>query len=251
MSNADNPYATFGMTVAQAPADTRATFIRKTYLHLTAAVYAFAALEWALFKIVPDETLQGLMGWVFSGWNYLIFMGAFIGVSWLANSWARSGASKGMQYAGLSLYVVAQALFFLPLLYVANGYAMEIPALGVGKVGIIGVAAVITLVMFGGLTGFVFLTRKDFSFLGYALGMAGFAAMGFIACSMIFGFSLGMVFSVVMIVFACGYILYDTSNVLHHYREDQYVAAALALFASVILLFWYVLRLLMAFSSRD
>ena len=29
------------------------------------------------------------------------------------------------------------------------------------------------------------------------------------------------------------------------------VAAALALFASVALLFWYVLRIFMAFSSRD
>jgi FtsH-binding integral membrane protein len=45
--------------------------------------------------------------------------------------------------------------------------------------------------------------------------------------------------------------MYDTSNVLHHYRTDQYVAASLALFASVAMLFFYVLRLVMAFSNRD
>jgi FtsH-binding integral membrane protein len=53
-----------------------------------------------------------------------------------------------------------------------------------------------------------------------------------------------------MILLASGYILYDTSNVLHHYRTDQYVAASLALFAAVALLFWYVLRLLMELNRR-
>jgi FtsH-binding integral membrane protein len=61
----------------------------------------------------------------------------------------------------------------------------------------------------------------------------------------LFGFTLGMAFSYCMIALACGYILYDTSNVLHHYRTEQYVAAALALFAAVMLLFWYVLRILL------
>ena len=54
-----------------------------------------------------------------------------------------------------------------------------------------------------------------------------------------------------MVVLASGYILYDTSNILHHYRTNQHVAAALALFASVALLFWYVIRILIALSGRD
>ena len=48
-----------------------------------------------------------------------------------------------------------------------------------------------------------------------------------------------------MVVFASGAILYNTSNLLHRYDPDQYVAAALSLFASVALLFWYVLQILM------
>ena len=68
--------------------------------------------------------------------------------------------------------------------------------------------------------------------------------MGLIVASILFGFTLGMFFSYAMIAFACGYILYDTSNVMLHYRTSQHVAAALALFASVMLLFWYVLRVL-------
>jgi len=249
MSTAANPYAHFGMTAAQAPADARATFIRKTYIHLAVAVYAFAALEWALFQIVPEETMQNSITWVFSGWNALIFFGAFIGVGYLADSWARSDASPAMQYAGLSLYVVAEAIFFVPLLFFAKEYTSDIPALG--QVNVIGVAGVITLVMFGGLTATVLISRKDFSFLRTALSIGGFAVFGLIICSMMFGFELGMFFSVAMIVFACGYILYYTSNILHHYRTDQYVAASLALFAAVALLFWYVLQVVISLSSRD
>jgi len=43
--------------------------------------------------------------------------------------------------------------------------------------------------------------------------------------------------------------LFYTSNVLHHYRISQHVAAALALFASVMTLFWYVLQIFLSRSS--
>jgi FtsH-binding integral membrane protein len=46
-----------------------------------------------------------------------------------------------------------------------------------------------------------------------------------------------------MVAFAGGAILYDTSNILHRYNTNQHVAAALSLFASVALLFWYILRI--------
>ena len=66
--------------------------------------------------------------------------------------------------------------------------------------------------------------------------------------SMIFGFHLGTWFSVAMIGFAGAAILYDTSNIMHHYPQDRYVAASMSLFASIAMMFFYILRLLM---SRD
>ena len=69
--------------------------------------------------------------------------------------------------------------------------------------------------------------------------------LGLIVASFIFPISLGLWFSGAMVVFASGAILYNTSNLLHRYDPDQYVAAALSLFASVALLFWYVLQILM------
>jgi FtsH-binding integral membrane protein len=145
-----------------------------------------------------------------------------------------------VQYLGLGLYVVAEAVIFVPLLYVASMFApAAIPAAGV-----------LTLVVFGGLTALVFITRTDLTSWGKYLWCAGFAALGIVIAGVIFNFDLGVWFSGLMIGLASAYILYDTSNVLHRYRTEQYVAAALALFASVALLFWYILRLMMELNRR-
>ena len=107
-------------------------------------------------------------------------------------------------------------------------------------------AGIVTMVVFSGLTAVVFLTRADFSFLRYFLWIVGLAAMALIVCSLFMEFALGLWFSVAMVVLAAGCILYQTSNILHHYRTDQHVAASLALFSSVALLFWYVLQIFMS-----
>jgi len=142
-----------------------------------------------------------------------------------------------MQYLGLGLYVVAEAIIMLPLLYVATYFSKD--------PNIIAKAGVLTGLVFVGLTGTVFLTRRDFSWLRPALTVAGFAALGLIVVSILFGFTLGTLFAAVMVVVAAGYILYYTSNVLHHYAVGSHVAAALTLFSSVALLFWYILRIFM------
>jgi FtsH-binding integral membrane protein len=242
---ASTPYARFGSIAIDAPVDARRTFIRKTYTHLAAAIYAFVALEWLFMSLGWDDAAVRLLGNTPMAW--LLVLGGFFVVSLVANRWALSDTSPGMQYAGLFLYVLAEAILFLPLLALAKLQTAEVP--GFGDVNIIGAAGVTTLVIFGGLTAVVLVTKKDFSFLGSFLRLAMFAALALIVLSMFgFGLNLGIWFVWAMVVLASGYILYYTSNVLHHYRTDQYVAAALALFASVALLFWYVLQL---FMSRD
>ncbi len=227
-----NPYAA-SQSVAQAPAAERGAFIAKTYLHLAGAIFAFVALETALFA---TGVAQAVLPFMFAGrFAWFIVLAAFVGVSYVADRWARNATSLPMQYAGLGLYVVAEALVFMPMIALASMYAP----------GAISQAALITLVLFGGLTGIVFVTRKDFSFMRGMLGVAALASLGIIGCSLLFGFQLGVVFSGFMVALAGGYILYNTSNVLHHYRSDQHVSAALTLFADVALLFWYVLRIVM------
>ncbi len=201
----------------------------------------FVVLEALIFSLVPMETLLAATRFA-GGYTWLLFLGGFMVVSWVARGWAESTSSRPMQYAGLALYVGAEALLFVPLLAIAAFYtdANLIPAAGA-----------ITLVMFAGLTAVVFLTGADFSFLRMYLFWGGLMAIGLIVCAVIFGLSMGVWFSVALVALASGYILYDTSNILHHYRTDQYVAASLALFASVALLLWYVLRILIALQGRD
>lgn len=239
-SDNQNPYASPAYAEQQAALwageDARAAFIRNTYAHLFGAIVLFTAIEAAIFTLVPTTTLDRLLALLFQsrfGWLGLLL--AMTGISWVANWWALSGASKTTQYLGLLLYVVAEAVIFVPMLYLANRFAPQaIPAAGV-----------LTLVMFGGLTALVFVTKADLTSWGKYLWAAGLGAIGVIIAAIIFNFELGVWFSGVMIVIASMYILYDTSNVMRRYSTDQYVAASLALFASVALLFWYILRLFM------
>jgi FtsH-binding integral membrane protein len=240
MSYAENPYRSWGMIAADAETSERAGFIRQTYLHLFGAVLAFIGLEAALLQI---PGLDELMPQLFANrWGWLLVLGGFIAVSYVASSWANSATSIGTQYLGLGLYVAAEAVIFVPLLWVAQNF---------GGPNVIPMAGLLTAVTFTGLTAVVFLTGADFSFLRTGLSIAAFVALGLILCSAIFGFQLGLIFIGAMIALASGYILYETGNVLHHYRIGQHVAAALALFASVALMFWYMVQLVMALTSRD
>ncbi len=215
--------------------DRRARFIARTYNHLFWAIVAFIALEIALFMTGAAAVLARAM----LGTSWLLVLGAFMLASWLASRWAHTSTSRSLQYAGLATMVVAYAILFLPLLVVAEHYAK----------GTIQSAGIVSLAGFGGLTAIVMVTKKDFSFLRGVLFWGGLCALLMIVAGAIFGFQLGTLFSVVMVAFAGAAILYDTSNVLHHFPEDRYVGAALELFASVALLFWYVLRIFLA--ARD
>ncbi len=231
----DNAYNEPYLSVAEAAPVDRSQFIRRTYAHLAGAVLAFVAIETLLLMSPFAQMMMKLMSG--GSLSMLIVFGLFMGASWLAQSWANSGASKGMQYAGLGLYVLAQAVIFVPILFVAINYSSP---------QVLPMAAVMTLGLFLGLTGVVVLTRVDFSFLGSILMIGGFIALGVIVASIIFGFNLGILFSGIMVVFAAAAILYDTSNIMRKYGTDQYVAASLSLFASVALLFFWILRLFMS-----
>lgn len=220
-----------------APFDARLAFIRRTYLHLAGAVVAFMILSWALFEVgVGAAILRAVIQFPYS---WLLVLGAFSLVGWLGTSMARSDRPLGAQYGGLAVYTAAEALVFSPLIFIAAHYQ-----------GVLESAAGVTLLTFGGLSAYVLLTRKDFSFLGGALVVGSLVALGLIVAAVVFGFGLGIWFSGAMILLAAGAVLYTTSRVLHTYRTDQYVGAALELFAAVALLFWYILRLFLQLQRR-
>ncbi|MEM1117434.1 MAG: Bax inhibitor-1 family protein [Bacteroidota bacterium] len=223
----------YRVPVAALGDDARAAFLTRTYTHLLGAILLFAAIEVVFFATGIAETIYLAL----TGVSWLLVLGGFVVVSWFASRAAATAQSKAAQYGALGGFVVAEAIIFVPLLYQAE--------YSVGG-GVIGSAAWVTLLGFSALTAIVFFTGKDFSFLGglvkWGLAVALIAIVG----GVLFNFNLGAWFSVAMIGLAGAAILYDTSKVLHHYPEDRYVSAALELFASVALMFWYVLRLFMS-----
>jgi FtsH-binding integral membrane protein len=218
-----------GVAVSDLDDQSRGTFVSRTYGHLFGAVMAFLLIEVLLFKTGLAETIATSL----LGVSWLWVLGGFVVASWIARYAAHNATSKVAQYGALAGYVVAESVIFVPLLYIANKFAP----------GAISSAAAVTFMAFAALTAVVFVTRKDFSFLRGLLFWGGIVAITLIIAGAIFGFNLGTFFSIAMVALAGAAILYDTSNVLHHYPEDRYVAAALELFASVALMLWYVLRL--------
>lgn len=216
---------------ADAAIDERRAFIQRTYAHVFGAILVFVGLEALLLSVVDKMAVLQMLG---GSWP-LVFIG-FMVVSWVAGRWANSDTSQATQYMGLGLYVVAEVVIFMPLLIIAS----------MKGANVIPTAGFLTLLIFGGLTAVVMITKKDFSFLGNILWLISLGVLGLIVVSFFTPLNLGIWFVVGMIVLMSGYILYDTSNILHHYRTTQHVAAALALFASVATLFWYVLQFVMA-----
>ena len=236
--SSQNVYAG-GYSAFEAPFDERMNFIRRTYVHLTGAIFAFVALSYFLYEAgIGGAILRAISGNQFA---WLLVLGAFMLAAWGATAMAQASRSVATQYAGLGLYTAVEAVIFSPLIFLAaRMYPSALPT-----------ATLWTLLVFGALSVYVLTTRKDFSFLGPALLIGGIVALGVIVFGAIFGFNLGVWFSAAMIVFASGAILYSTSNVLHKYGPGQHVGAALELFAAVALLFWYILQLVMQLSGRD
>jgi FtsH-binding integral membrane protein len=211
--------------------DSRALFITRTYTHVVGGILGFILVEMGLF----ESGLAGQVAQFMLGFNWFLILGAFMLVGWLATRTAQTSSSIGMQYFAYGAYVVAEALIFVPLLYIADAKAP----------GAIDSATLITALGAGGLMFVAHRTRKDFSFLRAILMWGGVVAILAMIGGAVFGFQLGTWFSVAMIGFAGAAVLYDTSNIIHYYPEDRYVSAAMQLFASIALMFWYVLRLVM------
>ena len=223
--------ATFSRNNAAFPVsggDSRSIFISRTYTHLAAGILGFVLIELALFESGLAAQIANAM--MHTSW--LLILGAFMLIGWFASRTAQTNSSIGMQYFAYAAYVLAEALIFVPLLYMADARAP----------GTIDSATLITFHGTGGLMFVAHRTRKDFSFLRAILMWGGILGLIAIFGGVLFHFELGVWVSVAMIGFAGAAVLYDTSNIIHNFPEDRYVSAAMQLFASIALMFWYVLR---------
>jgi uncharacterized protein len=216
--------------VLEHTADVRVQFMRRVYAHLMGAIAAFVLIELFLFSTGLAFAITEFV----MGTSWLLILGGFVLISWLSSGVAHRATSPAAQYTAYTALIVAEALIFAPLLVIAS---IQVP-------GAIANAAILSLVGFAALSVIALTSSRDFSALGAILKWVGVVALLAIVGAVVFGFELGTWFSVAMIAFAGGAILFDTSKVLRSYPPDRAVAASMQLFASLALLFWYVLRLL-------
>jgi uncharacterized protein len=213
----------------------RGEFVVRVYQHLALAVGAFIAFEALLINLGIAEAM-----WDFIADNryvWLLVLGGFMVVSWMATAAAHDVLEPSRQYAGLFGMAAAQAVIFAPFLH----YFFDVEPDGTSTVM---AAAAITVVGFAALSAVAYATRRDLSFLRPMLMWGGVSALVLIVAAIVFGLDLGIWFSVAMIALAGASILYHTQAIMRRYPYEAHVGASVQIFASVMLLFWFVLRLL-------
>ncbi len=225
----------YGIPVAQRDEVTRSDFVVKVYQHLILALVAFTAVEAVFLRVGVAEGIYNFIAESRIGW--LVIMLGFMGVSWMAQTAAHQLEDTGRQYQGLFALVVAEAVIFAPFMH----YFFEIQNDGASTVWS---AAIITGLGFAGLSAVAYTTRKDLSVLRPILMWGFVCAMVLIVAALLFGLDLGVWFSLAMIALAGVSILYTTQKVMKTYPAEAYVGASVQLFAAIMMLFFYVLRLL-------
>jgi hypothetical protein len=230
-----NPYAELSAPPAAfAAATERAGFLKKVYGLLCIGVLGFAATLWAAANVpfVNDIAMQAgrlIYGQRF-GWA--IYIGVFMAGSWAVHALAETRPINAVAYG---IWVVLLALLIAPLVLIINQtHGAEV----------ITQASGITALVFGGLTVFVFYTGKDFSFMRGILSLAGFALLAACIIGALTGFTFGLWMSVAIVVLFAGYVLHDTSAILHKLPTTMAMTGAIMLFTDVVLLFKHILILL-------
>jgi FtsH-binding integral membrane protein len=225
-------YGNTTVPVGLQSAEVRTAFMGRVYARLVAGVAAFVLIELYLFT---SGLAVAITEFVFST-SWLLILGGFMVVSWLANSVALRATTPGSQWGGYLLLVAANALIFAPMLVIAE---VQVP-------GTVAAAGQYSIAGFVILSVIAHRSARDFTWLGATLRWFGVLALVAIVIAVVTGSALGTWFSLAMIGFAGAAILYETQVILRETPPGRETVAAMALFSSLALMFWYVLRLLMS-----
>lgn len=214
--------------VAQLSMEARLGFIRKTYVLFMAGIL-MSIVAGAVCLNVP-----AVKSAAFGLWNIpILAIVLLFGLTFAATAVSRV---EGLNYFALFAFTAFIGFLFAPILGMYEA----------SQAGIVQQAAFLTTVVFGSLTAYAFISRKDFSYMGgilfvglMALILGGLANMFFFkspAASYWMAWVTVMIFS--------GFVLYDTSRIIHNYDERGYCSAALSLFLDFFNMFMAILRIL-------
>lgn len=222
----------------------RLAFIRKVYALFTGSVlvsavgamialYAGAetsAVSWGGVKVPPLVALV-------AGSPIIAFV-ATLGVIFGASA---VRFVRGVNVAALFGMAFLLGIIFAPSLFVAQVFAASGETISAAPIRD---AFILASAMFGGLTGYVVLSKKDFSFLGSALTMGLFVILGAAILNIFLQSSvLGLAIASVGVILFGGYVLFDTWRILRSNSRDA-VGGAMTLYIDFLNLFLYLLRIL-------
>lgn len=235
-----NPYASLeAPPAAFAAVAERAAFLKRVYGILFLGVLGFAATLWATANVPFANDLAMQIGRAIYGqrFGFLIYFGVFMAGSWAVQALATKAPINAIAYAA---WVVLLGFLIAPIVLIIS--QVHGPA-------IVSQASAITAAVFCGLTAIVFVTGKDFSFLRGMLSLAFWSLLAVSLIGYFTGYSFGLWMSSAVVVLFAGYILYNTSEILHRYPTTMAMSAAIVLFTDVVILFKHILLLLSR--SRD
>jgi len=212
-------------TAAQASLADRLSFIRKVYgLFFAATLFAIGGVLLG-FSNVP------LMA--FAVEHPIIMLIAMIGGVMGATAVRHK---PGINLAALFGFTTLTGVIISPLLYIIS---FKNPAS-------ILEAGILTVGIFGGLTAYVFISKRDFSFMRGLLvtGLIIVILTGLLNVLIIGSSALYFAGAVATLLLFSGFVLYDTSNIIRRYPTNEYVSGALALYLDAFNIFLALLRIL-------
>jgi modulator of FtsH protease len=240
-----NPLPTYAPEAVRATS--AAHYLRRVYLYFTGgvalaivgaliALYAGQPVDLGAGMALPPIVAFAIEHWIVA---LLAYFGAFMVASFVRRS-------PGLNVAALGAYTFITGLFLAPMLFFAQLAATHGQTLDASPVRD---AFLLTGAAFTGLSGYVLISRKNFSYLGAALSMGIWVILGAMILGMfLHSAAFQLAIASVGVLLFCGYILFDTSRILHE-PDDDPVGAALRLFLDVVNLFVFLVRILA--SSRD
>jgi FtsH-binding integral membrane protein len=214
-------------TAAQATVAERMGFIRKVY-----ALF-FAAILFAIGGVVLGFVFPPIMMAVASHpWiTFFVLMGGVLGAQAVRHV-------PGVNLLALFGFTTLTGAIISPLMYIVG---RDNPAS-------ILQAGLLTVGIFGGLTAYVFISKKDFSFLR-GMVMTGLIVVFLAAILNLFivgSSALSFGISAAALLLFSGFVLYDTSNIIRRYPTNEYIAGALDLYLDAFNIFLALIRILNA-----
>ncbi|MEJ7760216.1 MAG: Bax inhibitor-1/YccA family protein [Gemmatimonadaceae bacterium] len=202
----------------------RATLVRRTYsLVFVSVLFTIAG---AMFALSQPRLMQAV-----AAHPFIAMAATFAPLIMALRAKDAFPANIGL----VLLFTFVEGVFISPILYV---YGQQQP-------GLITQAAVLTIGAFGVLTGYAFVSRRDFSAWGSFFVVGLWVLIGTSLLNLFFrNPAMDLWLAGVTVLVFSGLLVYDTWRIRNVYGPNDYVAAAVQIYLDLLNIFLGLLRVL-------